>query len=162
VLVIDASAIVYAWDNYPIDQFPPLWEWVEDDCRTGDLCIPQPAMEEVGHVSPDCAQWLRSVGISVLPVTNAILVDANGIKNGLGITNDQYHPDGVDENDLLIIATGRCEGAVLISNEGRQANLPLNTRKYKIPAVCGQIAPPPCINFLDHIKASQRQFGQSR
>ncbi|MBT2767820.1 DUF4411 family protein [Stenotrophomonas sp. ISL-67] len=141
--VIDASAIVHAWDNYPIEQFPPFWEWLEDDCKAGRLCIPQPAKDEVGYVSSECARWLQEVGITVLPVTNDVLSDASSIMAALGVTDDQYHPDGVDENDLLIIASSRCHGAVLISNEARQASLPLNKRKYRIPAVCTHVAPPP-------------------
>lgn len=157
--VIDASSIVYAWDNYPIVNFPPLWQWIEGDCASGELCIPRPAFDEVEDVSPDCSDRLKSASITVIPVSNTILVAATEIKTRLGIFNDNYHPDGVDENDILIIATAQIALADLISNEGRQPDLPINMRKYKIPAVCAQIATVQCINFLDHIKQSGRQFG---
>jgi hypothetical protein len=162
VQVIDASSIVHAWDNYPFDQFPPFWEWIEDDCKNGDICIPQPAMSEVEHVSPDCAAWLKAAGIKVLPVTNEVLIEATRLKNALGIQNDKFHADGVDESDLLIVATARSVACRLISNESAQPSLPVDKRRYKIPAVCSKYAPPPCINLLEHIKQSGRMFGANR
>lgn len=26
--IFDASSMIYAWDNYPVNQFPGLWEWI--------------------------------------------------------------------------------------------------------------------------------------
>ena len=159
---LDASSIVYAWDNYPADQFPPLWDWLEDRCRDGQLGIPQPAMDEVHHVAPECAAWLLSVGVTVLPVTNDVLQEAARIKTALGIATDQFHPSGVDENDLLIVATARSLGTRLISNEALQSALPVNPRKFKIPAVCTHHAPPPSMNFLEFLTGSGAQFGAKR
>lgn len=158
MLVIDASSIVYAWDNYPSTLFPQLWLWLEEACADGNLCIPKPALEEVGHVSPDCHAWLLASGISVLPITNAVLVEATRIKTQLGIANDQYHPTGVDENDLLIIATARTQGCQLISNEAAQPSLPNDQKRYKIPAVCMKHAPPPCLNFLGYLRQTGAIF----
>ena len=159
MLVIDASAIVHAWDNYPFDQFPPLWEWLEDECKNGDLCIPRPALDEVDAVCPDCGNWLRAIQTTVLPVKNEVLVEASRIKGELGIANDQYHPKGVDENDILIIASARTAQSELVSNEAKQPSLPLNRKQYKIPAVCTHFAPPPAIDFLECLKRSGRRFG---
>lgn len=56
----DASSIIYAWDNYPIGQFPGLWEWMKQRVECGLICMSAVAVEEVGHKAPDCAAWLRN------------------------------------------------------------------------------------------------------
>ena len=84
---------------------------------------------------------------------------AMSIKQAIGVANDQYHPKGVDENDLLIIAAAKVHGAKLITNEARQFGLQVEARKYKIPAVCdmpsvGVVS----MNFLEYIQKSKQVF----
>ena len=92
-------------------------------------------------------------------MSDAILQDALRIKNLLGIIGDQYG-GGVDENDLMIIATARTAQARLISNEAAQPGRPKSMANYKIPAVC---ALPEvrvnCITFVEFVKQSQIVFG---
>ncbi len=58
------------------------------------------------------------------------------IKSTLKIEGEAYGK-GVGENDLLIIANAKRQGAVLVTNEARQADLSqTQPRNYKIPAVC--------------------------
>jgi len=52
--VFDASSMVYAWDNYPIRQFPGLWEWMADQIAEKILVMPGVALKEVTHKMPDC------------------------------------------------------------------------------------------------------------
>lgn len=158
--VLDTSAIIYAWDNYPPAQFPGLWRWLAHELNTHELAIPAVALEEIGHMAPECAQWLKSVDALKLPISEVILMTAIAIKQSIGVMNDQYHPKGVDENDLLIIAAAKVHGAELITNEARQFGAQVVAQKYKIPAVCDMTSVDVAsLNFLEYIRKSQQIFG---
>lgn len=156
---LDASSILHAWDNYPPTQFPGLWAWLATEIQAQRLSIAMVALEEVGHKSPDCATWLKSQNIRRLPMGNDVLQAAMDIKQQVGIQNDQYHPRGVDENDILIIAAAHYHGATLITDEKRQFGKQNEPTKRKIPAVCDlprvQVAH---LNFLDYLRQSQQVF----
>lgn len=157
--VFDASSMIYAWDNYPIDQFPPLWDWMASQIEAKQLVMSDVAFREVGHKVPDCSEWLKVNKLELLAVSGAILQSAMQIKGSLGIVGDNYHPKGVDENDLLIVATSLVNNATLISDEGKQASAPQILSKRKIPAVCMMPSVSVyCINFIDYIKASGAVF----
>lgn len=157
--VFDASSTIYAWDNYPISQFPPLWAWLAAQVQAGEIAIPSVAFAEVTAKTPDCAAWLEAQGIHKLPVTNAIAQAALAIKGLLSVVNDQYGA-GVGENDIFIIATAWVEGHTLVSDEAVQAIPPQVLKKYKIPAVCAmQGVRVTCINFLTFVKQSGAVFG---
>ena len=160
MLTFDASSIVYGWDNYPADMLPPLWAWLAREVQAQRMQISYVAAEEVGHVSPECGRWMAAVGVRVLPVSNPVSVEANRIKGLPGVAGDAHHPNGVDENDLLIIATARTQGCGLVSNESVQLNLPLAMPRYKIPVVCGlDSVGVRCMSFIDYRKSSGQVFG---
>lgn len=156
--VFDASSMIYAWDNYPLQQFPPLWDWLADQIGAGELALPSVALDEVAHKAPECAEWLKAHDLEKIEITNAILQDAYRIKALLGIAGDKYHPKGVDENDLLIIATAASRNADLVSDESKQ-KLPDLPAKRKIPAVCAMNeVGVTCISFIEYIKLSGAVF----
>lgn len=156
---LDASSILHAWDNYPFTQFPGLWDWLAGEIQDQRLSIPTVALEEVGHKSPDCATWLKGQNIRRLAMSNDVLQAAMNIKQQVGIQNDQYHPKGVDENDILIIAAAQYHGATLVTNEARQSSSLKEPTRRKIPTVCD--LPGVAVankNFLDYIQQSQQVF----
>jgi predicted nucleic acid-binding protein len=157
--LFDASSMIYAWDNYPIRQFPGLWEWMSAQIKANRLAMPSVAFEEVENKTPECAVWLRDNGIEQVEINNAVLNEAMRIKKLIGIVDDKYHSKGVGENDLFIIAVARIHGAELISDEERQTIHPKEPTKRKIPAVCSlKDVSVLCINFLDFIKRSDAIF----
>ena len=156
---LDASSILHAWDNYPLTQFPGLWDWLAAEIQAQRLSIAVVGLDEVGHKSPDCVTWLKSQNIRRLAMSNDVIQAAMDIKQHVGIQNDQYHPKGVDENDILIIATAQYHGATLITNEARQSSSLKEPTRRKIPAVCD--LPGVAVahkNFLDYILQSQQVF----
>ncbi len=150
----DASSMIHAWDNYPPknQHFDALWEWITEEISNEEFCISKIAFDEVNKKIPECGVWLRDNGIEIYSLTPSILSRASQIKALLGIKEEQYGK-GVGENDLFIIATSKEIGAILVSEESRQNNLPLLKPNYKIPAVCGLIAVNvDCICFVDLLK----------
>jgi len=108
---------------------------------------------------PDCSNWLKEYVIERLPVTNDTLQNALMIKGLLGIKNDQYGQTGVDENDIIIIASAKEHDQELVSNENPQNKLPKIMKRYKIPTVCrlSQVAVT-CHSFIEIIKRSGEVF----
>ena len=156
--VFDASSMIYAWDNYPLQQFPGLWEWMRGQIDDRTLKMPGVALEEVKRKAPECGKWLKDSNLELLDMTNVILQDAMRIKSLLGIIGDQYGA-GVGENDLFIIATARAHAAELVTDESWQPVVPRKLENCKIPAVCNMDAVAVCwINFLDYIKRTNAVF----
>lgn len=46
MLIFDASSIIYAWDNYPKHQFPPLWKWMARQIEQEKIAMPEVAFGE--------------------------------------------------------------------------------------------------------------------
>lgn len=155
--VFDTSSIVYAWDNYPIEQFPPLWDWLAVQINTGQIAFSEVTLDEIKTVSPDCDAWLTGVGPHSLPVTDAVVQLALLIKSTLQI--GAKWGGGVGENDLLIVATACIANVSLVSNESTQPTLPKVLANYKMPAVCALPGVKvPCSDFLAYLKGSGAIF----
>lgn len=157
---LDASAVIYGWDHYPIDVFPGLWDWVSEQIQANEFCICEVAQKEVGDKAPECGDWLKVQDIKEDAVDGDVLAFALRLKQVLGIEEANYHAKGVGENDLLIIASAKVRNQTLITNENVQNNLPDQKAKYKIPAVCRleevQVV---CKNWTDLVKAIGKPVG---
>lgn len=136
--VCDSSAIIHAWDNYPIEKFPMLWEWFKSSSESADIVYPWVVYDEVKKNSLDCYNYLlapTTVSTHKVQPSNDILSKAAQIKSSLEINMDQYH-GGVGENDIYVVSTAAILGVPLVNNEAVQNALPRKKANYKIPAVC--------------------------
>ena len=156
--VFDASSMIHGWDNYPIEQFPALWEWMAAQIEDKHLVFPQTAYNEIKKRTPDCEAWLKCQSVIIISMDNIIMQEAFRIKGLLGIVDDKYG-EGVGENDLFIIATAKISGGILVSNEKVQTNLPVKLANMKIPAVCNlESVRVQCIDFIRFLKESKSVF----
>ena len=151
--------MIHAWDNYPIEQFPGVWNWMADRMAQGLIQMSEVAVEEVEHKMPECVEWLKNADLQKLPVTEAILLEAMRVKALLGIEEDRYGK-GVDENDLIIIATAKMKGCELVTNEAVQLSGNKQKRKWKIPTVCDMdTVHVVWISYLNYLKRTGATFG---
>lgn len=81
--VFDASSMIFAWDNYPISQFPPLWTWIAEQLGDGHALLPKVAFDETAHKAPGCARWLKEHGARLIQTDSDILREAGRIKTAL-------------------------------------------------------------------------------
>lgn len=157
--VFDASSTLYAWDNYPIEQFPKVWDWLGNLIGREEIVFAAVAFDEIGHKSPECCVWLDANGAKKISVNNSIAKIALQIQTKLGIFQDDYGP-GVDENDIFVIATAKVRKCGVVSDEAVQAIAPKNIKKCKIPLVCSMEGiEVPCIDFVTYFKNSGAIFG---
>lgn len=159
MLAFDASSVIHAWDNYPETQFPKLWKWMSEQIELGEFQIAEVAYKEVSKKIPECATFLKTSQISRIKIGNKVLQEAIRIKGRLGIKNEDYHPEGVGENDILIVAAAKIRGLELVSEESKQLRNPRENRRLKIPAVC-QLPDVnvSCLSFIELIKRSEIVF----
>lgn len=155
---LDTSSLIWAWDTYPQDQFPKVWNWLGELIASGDVALCEIVLEELKPKSGELRSWLLDKGVKVLRVDNKCMAFASTIKELLEIENDNYHSKGVTENDILIVSAAKIHNLPLVSNEGK-ATAPQMKSRFKIQNVC-QIkeVSVACISFVQFLKSSSQQF----
>jgi hypothetical protein len=132
VLAFDASSILHCWEVYPTGQFPKFWEWMGERVQDRAFVVPEVALFE----AKDAYDWLKENGVTVLKPNNEALALAVALQQTLGILEHGYSAKGVDENDLIVVATAKVNDVGLVTEEAPQLQLPTNKCKFKMPAVC--------------------------
>ncbi|RYZ87507.1 MAG: DUF4411 family protein [Proteobacteria bacterium] len=144
----DASSMIWAWDNYPISIFPPLWDWMAERFKSGEFSLSETAFNEC-YKSADCQDWLKKNKAKIHKNTLAMAAHSTQIHSLLGIVDNKYG-NGVKENDIRIIASAKELSLILVSNEGIQDDVFRLPKNSKIPAVCKmKEVKVKCIRFLD-------------
>ena len=134
--VIDASAIIRAWEYYPQGQFPGFWRWVAAELKTSRWLMAIVNLDEVRHKAPELQKWLCDHDLRTLEVSNEIVARFLKIKGMLEIVDDRYAQGYVDEPDLILVSTCACLGHICVTCEAEQLDSNKALRNSKIPRVC--------------------------
>lgn len=154
---LDTSAVLYAWENYPINQFPRLWDWIASEITSNTLSISDVALQETKGKSKDCHSWLKNRNIRSYKIDDPMVKIFENICHSLGITDGRFRGSGVCENDILIIAAAKSKEYILINNENRQPTRPVNIANAKIPLACMLHGVAEC-NVLEYLIKSKKVF----
>jgi len=150
----DASSMIHAWDNYPIENplFKSLWDWFAEQIKQKEFVFSKIAFDEINHKIPECGEWLKTNNVEIHPLSADAILQAQSIKSLLEIEEEAY-TKGVGENDLFIISIAKIYNLILITEESRQLSLPTKKSNYKIPAVCAlNEVNINCKSFIDLLK----------
>jgi len=127
---IDTSALIAAWnERYPIENFPPFWERLDDLIRDGRLCSPRDVKEEIIKKEDGLYSWLDERPQMFVELEEDIQQDARVILAEFPLLTKQI--EGRNPADPFVIALAKARGCTVITQEGMGS-----PSRPRIPLVC--------------------------
>ena len=126
---LDSDAIIGAWRQYPIENFPKLWEWVESMGRDEIGGMSEVVFKELERGGDECFEWFKErKKLFVHPndenVQNEVRRLVNTYNFGLNASKNAGDP--------YVIALAKVKDAVVVTNESPSNDM----NGPKIPDVC--------------------------
>lgn len=106
---LETNILINMVNRYPRDLFASLWESMEGAVASGEICVCEVILKELGRGDDNLAPWVKSVPGFVCKTTDDELITAAGISSA--------HPDWVrgqkNYGDPFIIAHAKAEGSII-------------------------------------------------
>ncbi len=157
--LIDASAAIAMWEEmYPPENFPTFYALMGQKFLALNIYFVKPVFDEIEKTQgklgdDDLIAWLKKT-LGEKSFINTLNQGTSERVNEYTVTylgEGGAKREGVDLNDLLLVATAKEYGFTIVTQEGIQSSPPKKKEKYKIPAVC-QKEEVRCINLIEFIK----------
>lgn len=127
---LDSDAIINAWRDYPIQNFPKIWEWIEQIGKERIGGMSEVVFKELEKGGDECFDWFKQrKSLFVHPNDQEIQVEVKRLVtnyNNFGIIT------GKNEGDPYVVALAKIKGAVVVTNESPSNDM----NGPKIPDVC--------------------------
>ena len=126
---LDSDAIINAWRDYPIQNFPNIWDWVENLGREQIGGMSEVVFQELERGGDECYNWFKDrKELFVHPNDEDIQNEVRRLVNtyNFGLTASK------NAGDPYVIALAKVKNAVVVTNESPSNNM----NGPKIPDVC--------------------------
>jgi hypothetical protein len=149
---LDSDAIINAWRDYPIQNFPKVLDWVEQLGKGGVGGMSEVVFRELARGGDECYDWFsHRKKIFVHPNTEKVQEEVGRLVNlykNFGLIT------GKNEGDPYVVALAKVNAAVVVTNESPSNNM----NGPKIPDVC-RVEEIKVIKFVQMLKEAGGTFG---
>ncbi|MDZ7808356.1 MAG: DUF4411 family protein [Gracilimonas sp.] len=127
---LDSDAIINAWRDYPIQNFPKIWDWIESlgEIEIGGMS--EVVFDELAKGGDECYDWFKKRrDIFIHPSDQAIQAEVQRLVtsyNNFGLTT------GKNEGDPYVVALAIVKNAIVVTNESPSNDM----NGPKIPDIC--------------------------
>jgi hypothetical protein len=154
VYCIDTSALVAAWqERYPPENFPRLWERLDELIENGRLVAPVEVRHEIAKRSDELNGWLKARPRMFRELEEEIQIAAAEVL--------RTHPRLVGERKLrtsadpFVVALARVESLQVVTEEKFTNSM----NRPNIPDVCLALGMPQCFDLLKLIQTERWVLG---
>ena len=127
---LDSDAAINAWRDYPIENFPKIWDWIERMGRDGLLGISEVVFRELEKGGDECYDWFKTRKSDfVYPNDDDVQRELNRLVNTY---NNFGLITGKNEGDPFVVALAIVQDCMVVTNESMSNNM----NGPKVPDVC--------------------------
>ncbi|NGP87552.1 DUF4411 family protein [Fodinibius halophilus] len=148
---LDSDVLIQAWRDYPIENFPPVWEKLGELGANNTLGMSELILAELQRGGDELYDWAKTRETDlVIPTSDTINSEVSYLVNtynNFGIIT------GKNEADPFVVAVAKAHNCIVVTNERRSGDL----NGPKIPDVCLE-EEIPWIRFIDIIKRENIVF----
>lgn len=143
---IDTSALIAAWqERYPIENFPGLWDRIDQLADARRLLAPMEVLHETGQRSDELHSWLKERSAMFVELDDSIQIAVGTILGRFPRLVGQKRLR--TSADPFVIAMAQVRALQIVTEEKPTGNL----NRPNIPDVCGQMGMT-TVNILGVIK----------
>ena len=127
---IDSDVLIQAWRDYPIDNFPSVWNSLESMAERGIIGVSELILDELKRGGDDLYKWAKDLQSTIVIPTTA------EIESEVAYLVNEYSNFGIitgkNMGDPFVVALARANNCSVVTNEKRSGNL----NGPKIPDIC--------------------------
>lgn len=127
---LDSDSAINAWRDYPINNFPKIWHWIEQMGNEGNLGMSEVVFRELEKGGDECYKWFKE------RKTDFVHPNDDDVQRELDRLVNTYNNFGLitgkNEGDPFVVALAIVKDGIVVTNESMSNNM----NGPKVPDVC--------------------------